>query len=331
MERIPEPDSSPAGPRYQGRLLDRPDEEVVDQGIAFDVATLMSRRVVLGLVGAGVGGAALAACSSPATTTTSSGGSTSSDTSQTSSAGGSTSSGTAADLPDAEIPDETAGPYPADGSNGPDVLESSGIVRSDLRTSLEGGGTAEGVPLSFSFTLTDMANGDAPLAGAAVYAWHCDGVGRYSMYSAGVEDQDWLRGVQVADDSGVVTFTSIFPGCYAGRWPHIHFEVYSDLDATSDAANAIATSQAALPEAACQAVYAMDGYDGSTQNLAGITLETDNVFGDDGAALQMATLSGDPDTGYIASLSVRIDTTTEPASGGSPGGGGAPGGGGPRG
>jgi hypothetical protein len=31
-----------------------------------------------------------------------------------------------------EVPEETAGPYPGDGSNGPNVLDDSGIVRSDM-------------------------------------------------------------------------------------------------------------------------------------------------------------------------------------------------------
>ena len=69
-----------------------------------------------------------------------------------------------------EIPDETAGPYPGDGSNGPDVLEQSGVVRSDLTSSFgEFSGTAEGVPMTLELTLTDLARGGAPLAGAAVY------------------------------------------------------------------------------------------------------------------------------------------------------------------
>ena len=58
--------------------------------------------------------------------------------------------------------------------------------------------------------------------------WHCDRLGRYSLYGAGVTNQNYLRGTQEADASGNVTFTSIFPGCYSGRWPHIHFEVYSE-------------------------------------------------------------------------------------------------------
>ena len=66
MARVPEPDQTPNGPAYEGRLLDRPDEEVVDQGASFDIRTLFSRRGVLGLVGAGVGTVVLAACSSGA-------------------------------------------------------------------------------------------------------------------------------------------------------------------------------------------------------------------------------------------------------------------------
>ena len=130
-----------------------------------------------------------------------------------------------------EIPDETAGPYPGDGSNGPDVLEESGIVRSDIRSSFgDASGTAEGVPMTLELALSDLANGGSAFAGVAVYVWHCDREGRYSMYSEGVEDQNYLRGAQVADDDGIVRFTSIFPACYSGRWPHIHFEVYPDRD-----------------------------------------------------------------------------------------------------
>ena len=42
MSRIPEPETTPAGPAYEGRLLDRADDEVVDQGVAFDLRTLAS-------------------------------------------------------------------------------------------------------------------------------------------------------------------------------------------------------------------------------------------------------------------------------------------------
>lgn len=324
MSRIPEPDQTPDGPAYEGRLLDRPDEEVVDQGVSFDIRTLISRRGVLSLVGVGVGAATLAACSATASSSSSSTPSTSTST------GTATATPTPAETtvtvatPEGEIPDETAGPYPGDGSNGPDILEQSGVVRSDIRSSIDGGATAEGVALTFTLSIVDMANGNIPFENAAVYAWHCDAAGLYSMYSDEIVDETYLRGVQVADANGQVTFTSIFPGCYSGRWPHIHFEVYPDVDSITDSTNAIATSQLAFPQDVCDTVYALDGYDGSAQNLSQLTLESDNIFSDDTEGLQMAAVSGDVSTGYIASLVVGVDTTTEPTSsgmGGGPGGG----------
>ncbi|WP_120004107.1 intradiol ring-cleavage dioxygenase [Nesterenkonia muleiensis] len=331
MARFPDVTHTPQGPAYEGRLLHRTDEEVVDQGAPFDIQTLITRRGVIGLVGVGVGTATLAACapadSSGSSAAASAGQSSSSSASSSSASADSGASVSTEDLPDGEIPEETAGPYPGDGSNGPDVLEQSGIVREDIRSSIDGGGTAEGVALTFSFTVLDMANGDTPFEGVAVYAWHCDAQGGYSMYSEGLEDESYLRGVQVADADGIVTFTSIFPGCYTGRWPHIHFEVYPDVESIDDYTNAIATSQLAFPEEVCQDVYELSEYSGSAQNLSQITVETDNVFGEDGGELQMATVSGDLSTGYTASLVVRVDTTTAPsAGGGAPGGETPPGG-----
>ncbi|QHF22950.1 3,4-dioxygenase subunit beta [Rathayibacter sp. VKM Ac-2804] len=320
MTRIPEPDRTADGLRYEGRTLDRPDDEVVDQGLPFDVRTLLGRRMfdrrrVLGLIGAGAATTALAACSAAA-------GSASGTATGTASSSAAATTG--------EIPDETAGPYPGDGSNGPDVLSDSGIVRSDLRSSIDGGATAAGVPLALTLTILDTANGDVPFENAAVYVWHCDAAGGYSMYSDGITEETYLRGVQIADANGEVAYTSIVPACYSGRWPHIHFEVYPDVDAISDSGNAVATSQLAVPEDACTAVYALSGYEGSSENLARVSLDDDNVFGDDGGALQLATATGDATSGYRFALTVRVDTTTEPTGGSVPAGGGAGGGAGGR-
>ncbi|MBY6681430.1 intradiol ring-cleavage dioxygenase [Rhodococcus sp. BP-316] len=312
MSTVPEPTPTPDGPTYAGRPLPRPDDDVVDQGVGFDIATLVTRRRVLSVVGAGAGALALAACSG------------SSDTASTTTA---TAVATAA-VATNEIPDETNGPYPADGSNGVNVLEESGIVRADVTSSLDGGTVAAGVPLSMTFTVTDLANDNNPFTGAAVYLWHCDAAGKYSMYSDGIEDETYLRGVQVADAAGVVTFTTIVPACYSGRWTHIHFEVYPDVASATTADNAIATSQVAFPQDMLDAVYQLDTYAGSTENLTQIgSLDNDNVFGD-GHDLEMGTFTGDPTSGYVGSLAVAVDTTTEPAAGAAPAGGG-PGGGQP--
>ena len=219
-----------------------------------------------------------------------------------------------------EIPDETAGPYPGDGSNGPDVLEQTGVVRSDLRSSIDGSVTAEGVAMTLALTVLDLARGDVPFEGAAVYVWHCDRDGAYSLYSDGLEDVTYLRGVQVAGPDGTVTFTSVFPACYPGRWPHVHVEVYPDLDAITDSAGAVATSQVALPQDTCDAVYATSGYERSVSTLSSLSLATDNVFGDDGGVDQLGTVTGDVDAGFRVSLVVPVDTGTVPTGGGGPGG-----------
>jgi protocatechuate 3,4-dioxygenase beta subunit len=203
------------------------------------------------------------------------------------------------------IPEETAGPYPGDGSNGPDVLGQSGVVRQDIRSSFAGlSGVAEGVLLNVELTIVSSSTCEV-LAGRAVYLWHCDRAGRYSLYTSGVTNQNFLRGVQEADAGGKVTFQTIFPGCYAGRWPHIHFEVYPSLAAAQRVANKVATSQIALPKSACDEAYATAGYESSITNLSRVTLASDGIFSD-GYSLELATVSGSVQGGYTAALTVAI-------------------------
>ena len=155
-----------------------------------------------------------------------------------------------------KIPEETAGPYPGDGSNGPNALRTTGVVRSDIRSSFGGlSGSASGVLLNLELTIVSAAS-CSPLSDYAVYLWHCDAAGNYSLYSSGFTNQNFLRGVQAADANGKVKFTSIFPGCYSGRWPHIHFEVYQNLAAAQSVSNKIATSQIAHLEGRATWVYA---------------------------------------------------------------------------
>jgi protocatechuate 3,4-dioxygenase beta subunit len=270
-------------------------DDLHDRGLQFDLSTLtglLRRRRVLGLF-AGAGAAtALAACSpstdaaaEPSATTSAS---TTSTTSYT------------------EIPQETAGPYPGDGSNGPNVLTQSGIVRSDITTSFgSASGTAAGVPLTINLTILNLDSGAAAYTGAAVYLWHCDRDGRYSMYTNAVKNENFLRGVQEANATGLVTFRSIFPAAYQGRWPHIHFEVYPTLSSATSAGNKITTSQLALPEAVCDTVYASDGYGSSVRNMAQTSLTTDNVFRD-GWTTQLATVTGSVSAGYVANLTVPV-------------------------
>src|SRR5262249_28830534 len=105
--------------------------------------------------------------------------------------------------------------------------------------------------------------------------------------------------------NGVVKFTSIYPGCYSGRWPHIHFEVYKSLDAATAVKNKIATSQIAMPLATNNLVYATSGYSSSARNQAQITLASDMGFSD-GAWLELATMTGDVANGLTAALTVAV-------------------------
>jgi protocatechuate 3,4-dioxygenase beta subunit len=186
------------------------------------------------------------------------------------------------------------------------VLTESGIVRSDITRSFgSGSALAAGVPLTIALTVLDTANGSAPLAGAAVYLWHCDREGRYSLYDREISNENYLRGVQETDGQGSVRFASIFPAAYSGRWPHIHFEVYPSLAAATTASGKLRTSQLALPEDASTRVYATNGYEASVRNLAQTSLATDNVFRD-GYSLQLGTVTGDVTGGMTVRLSVPV-------------------------
>ncbi len=287
------------------------DEELHDhdRGLGFDLSMLMARRRLLTLF-AGTGLAALIASCGSGSTSSATTPTTAVASANTSSGGAST---TAAVAPASSvaaldvIPEETAGPYPGDGSNGVDVLSTTGIVRSDIRSSFGSSTTtAQGVPSTVSLTLVDVSSG-APMPGAAVYLWHCDAEGRYSLYSPGVTGENYLRGVQEADSNGTVTFTTIFPACYSGRWPHIHYEVYPSLADAAAASNKLATSQLALTKETSAAVYATDLYPQSTQNLSHVSLATDNVFSD-GAELETPTITGSVADGYAIALTAAIAT-----------------------
>jgi protocatechuate 3,4-dioxygenase beta subunit len=290
------------------------DRQEHDLGLAHDLKVL-SRRRIFQLAGAAGASALVAACA---------GGATKQATGSTSTATTTAGAADAATCATA-APAETAGPYPGDGSNGPNVLIESGIVRSDIRSSFGSySGAAEGVPTTIELTLQDITMNCAAGAGMAVYIWHCDRTGNYSLYSRDAADQNYLRGVQVADQQGRVSFASIFPACYAGRWPHIHFEVFDSLEAAVAGENARLTSQIALPEQACTAVFAHDtGYVASVQNMSNVTLSSDNVFGD-GWDAELAGVTGDPASGMAITLTIGVgekSTSMRPPGGPPPGGG----------
>lgn len=209
---------------------------------------------------------------------------------------------------------ETAGPYPADGTNGRggsiNVLTQEGIIREDLRPSFNGmSPTAEGVPLEVTLTLVDANDGCTPLEGHALYLWHCDAIGKYSLYD--YDDRNNLRGVGISDADGVVKFTTIFPGCYNGRWPHFHFEVFASADEIVTGRDSLLTSQISLPEVDCAAVYSTESgiYSNGTSNLGRQDYDRDMIFADNTDAQkeqQMMQLNGSPQQGYTGSCIIGV-------------------------
>ncbi|RUP24807.1 MAG: hypothetical protein EKK45_23045 [Curvibacter sp.] len=189
---------------------------------------------------------------------------------------------------------ETDGPYPLYA-----ILTNSAIVRKDIRES------KTGVPLTLTLTLQSAGSGCTPISGAGIYIWHCDKDGLYSGYStstnAGQSGLTYLRGIQVTDNNGQVTFTTLYPGWYAGRITHIHVQVYLNDNL---AVSATATTQLAFPQDITTAVYNSSLYT-KGQNTSVTSFSADNVFSD-GTSTEMLTLSGDVNTGYTANMTITI-------------------------
>jgi protocatechuate 3,4-dioxygenase beta subunit len=262
------------------------------EGLAADLPHLMTRRLMV--AGLAMGGAALslwAARGGAAVTATSADGSVC-----------------------VQQPAATAGPFPADGSNMRDgqtvnILTEAGVIREDIRPSI-GGLTpvAEGVPMQVEISLVDVNRACAPLAGHAVYLWQCDAAGVYSIY--GAPDRNYLRGVAISDAQGRLRLTTVFPGCYPGRWPHLHFEVFASADDAVRGGPALLTGQFALAEAECRAVYSEGGaYAASLPALDGVSLTRDGIFrrsSADELAAQTLVLTGGAAQGYRATGQVGL-------------------------
>ena len=210
-------------------------------------------------------------------------------TDTTTDTGGGTGSGTCT-----EAPTETAGPFP--------TIVPSSYVRSNI---VDG---RTGVPITISITIKNKNASCAVLAGAIVDIWHCDKDGNYSEYGgSGMQSTNYtavhfLRGRQTTDANGLVTFTSIFPGWYTGRTTHIHVHVYNA------AGTSLKITQIAFPEGSSSAVTIVNTTaSGYTKGMTGYTANaSDNVFSDDTAGVQIATVAGSVAAGYTLTHVINV-------------------------
>jgi hypothetical protein len=164
------------------------------------------------------------------------------------------------------------------------LIARSGLVRGDIRRGFgTATGVARGVPLDIRLRLTS-ANSGRPLTGHAVYLWHADRDGNYSLHAPGLEQENYLRGMQAADSAGWVRFTSIFPGATEGRWPHLHFEVYPSIASADCPSTRLQAAEVTLPADACSKAYP----------------------GHPGASVEMACVTGDVRRGLVATRTVTI-------------------------
>ncbi|MCE7044279.1 intradiol ring-cleavage dioxygenase [Dyadobacter sp. CY312] len=176
---------------------------------------------------------------------------------------------------------ETAGPFP--------TIVPGNYVLNDITSDRTGN------KLTVKITIQNKNNSCTALAAALVDIWHCDATGNYSQYggsgmqSTNYQKVNFLRGRQTTDANGLVTFTSIYPGWYSGRAPHIHVHIYNA------SGKSLLVTQIAFPEATSALVYAQGVY--KSHGQADTTNARDNVFGD-GVSTEMATVTGSVTTEF---------------------------------
>lgn len=188
-------------------------------------------------------------------------------------------------------PSETDGPFP--------TKVPANFVRKDITDG------RTGVAMTLNITIKNANASCAALAGAILDVWHCDKDGYYSEYggsgmqSVNFQSVDFLRGRQMTDANGLAAFTSIFPGWYSGRAPHVHVHIYNA------SGKSLLVTQIAFPYDITSTVYTTAQAQGYTKGSQDTTNERDNVFSD-GFTTELATLAGSVSVGYTLTHTVVV-------------------------
>ena len=108
-----------------------------------------------------------------------------------------------------------------------------------------------------------------------------------------------------------MSFSTIFPGCYPGRFPHMHIEVFKSQDLAGTGKNSVLTSQLVMPGETCAQVYEKaQGYARSVAFFQDMPQPMqDGLFADNTIA-QLAAMTprmtGDPRSGYRGHVTVGV-------------------------
>ena len=197
------------------------------------------------------------------------------------------------------VPEVTEGPYFVDAK----------LRRSDIRSNSSGDGTRAGIPLTLRINIVEVGSGGScsPVRGAVVDIWHCDAEGVYSGVE-GSAGTDFLRGQQVTDDSGAVTFTTIFPGWYRGRAVHIHLKVrtYDGSEQTFEYTSQLFFSETTIAQASDSAPYSANG-EPDTSNAS------DMIYAETGGT-SLVAMSGSPASGYTGTVTFGLSDVPDSSS-----------------
>jgi uncharacterized protein (TIGR03437 family) len=194
------------------------------------------------------------------------------------------------------------------------------LFRSDIRTDPATGVARAGVPLTLTIAVQNLSSSScAPLTGAYVDIWHCDAKGIYSdegTYNPGggtgsvnTSGQKFLRGYQITDGDGQVTFTTIYPGWYMGRTIHIHFRVRTYSGSTV-LGNFV--SQIFFDDAVNNLVMANSAYSRTTPRDT--TNTNDMVYQVANKERMLAALTGSVADGYSATITAGVTLAVPAAS-----------------
>jgi len=193
-----------------------------------------------------------------------------------------------------------------EGEEGPYFVDdsASGYLRSNILSNLDGTDTQTGVPLTLTVYVFDSKNGCAAMQGVQVDIWHCNAAGVYSAESSeSTSSQSWLRGYQLTDATGKVSFTTILPGWYSGRTNHIHLRFRSTYDETDTSGSN--TMQVFFDQTLIDtletsiAPYASEGTNPTTNAI-------DRVYSTEEDGTTLLTLTGSTSAGYTATFNAYM-------------------------